>query len=90
MSKPKIVAMETPAGVSVGGYVVYEYDVKNLEGKLLTLIESLGLKDTQEKSVKSLFKDILYRSLYLDTIFVQGNILNEALKKNYEASKTSH
>jgi len=42
------------------GYVITNDQVNNLIGRLLTLIETLGLKDKQEKS----FKDILKQEIW--------------------------
>lgn len=41
-------------------YVVGEYAMQNLQGRLLTFIESLGLREGQEKAVK----DIIYQHVW--------------------------
>ena len=38
-------------------YGIQEYQLSHLEGRLLTLMESLGLRDTQEKAIKDLVKN---------------------------------
>lgn len=38
------------------GYIIQEYSVQHLEGRLLTLLESLGLPDKQETAAKGLFR----------------------------------
>lgn len=41
-------------------YAISDYQLSHLEGRLLTLIESWGMKDTQEKSVKDLVRKELW------------------------------
>lgn len=64
------------------GYVLFDYQISNLEGKVLTLIESLGLKDTQEKATKDIARDMIY-SLYRETMYITG----ESIEKAREMSK---
>lgn len=59
-----------PAEVSwPHGYVLEEGFVQHLEGRLLTIIESLGLKDIQEKAAKDLVRSEV-RRIYLDGLYV--------------------
>jgi hypothetical protein len=46
---------------SEGGYVTGGETIDNLVGRMLTLVESLGLKDTQEKAVKDLVRQEIWR-----------------------------
>jgi len=51
--------IKSSSGGSIGygyGYVLGEYMRDNIVGRLLTLIESLGLKDSQEKAVKDIIR----------------------------------
>ena len=41
-------------------YALSQYQLSHLEGRILTLIESWGLKETQEKAVKDLVKNELW------------------------------
>jgi len=43
----------------IGGYIIHGYEFTNFEklsGKLLTLIDSIGLQETQNKALKDLIK----------------------------------
>lgn len=43
------------------GLVIPETKVSYLVGRVLTIIEALGLKDTQEKSLKDLLQNEIYK-----------------------------
>lgn len=45
------------------GYVISRWTVPNLQGKLLTFIESIGLRDTQEKAVKDIISQIIWDTM---------------------------
>ena len=62
------------------GRAIYDYQIQSLEGKLLTFIESLGLKDSQEKSAKDIFRDIFYQVMYFETEYIGGEFLNIAIE----------
>lgn len=64
--------------------VIYPYQIQNLEGKLLTLIEGLGLSEKQETAVKELFKDTYYRTMYSETIYVFGEYAQPAIRQSAE------
>lgn len=61
------------------GRVIYDYQIQSLEGKLLTLIESLGLAEKQESALKDVFKDTFYRVVYFETTYVGGEYLQKAI-----------
>lgn len=46
------------------GYILLDYEIQHLEGQLLTLLESLGLREGQEKAAKDMFRGIYYRGVY--------------------------
>lgn len=87
MSKVKKVVGDIPnAVVSTGygpAYLVYDFHISRVEGKLLTLIEGLGLRDSQEKAVKDLTRDIV-QSLYRDTKYIYGEAVSVAIDKQDE------
>ena len=60
--KEKTIEVPVSSGYT-SAYLVHDYHVGNLVGKILTLIESLGLKDTQEKATKDIAREFIY-SLY--------------------------
>ena len=84
MSK-KNVDSNVPNGLAMDGRVIYDYQIGALEGKLLTFIETFGFSELREKAVKDVFKSILRTELYLETQYVSGDYLNEAISK-YRAS----
>jgi hypothetical protein len=43
------------------GYVIAQAQISFVQGRLLTLIESFGLKDSQEKAAKDLVSQELWR-----------------------------
>lgn len=92
MSKKSNVANQTggvvPDGVPMDGRVIYNYQIKELEGRLLTFIESLGLREGQEKSAKDIFRDILYRSLFNETLWVRGGLIGPVVTKAYEEARS--
>lgn len=65
------------------GYLVYDFQIGRVEGKLLTLIETLGLHESQEKATKDLTRDIV-QSLYRDTQYLYGQAVYAALEKQDE------
>ena len=52
------------------GYMVWSWQISHVEGKLLTLIEALGLGEKQESAIKNQVKENLY---YL---FTQTHLLS--------------
>jgi hypothetical protein len=77
MSKAKSLP---PSGIPMDGRVIYHHQISELEGKLLTLIESLGLKEKQEESVKNMFRDIYYRVVYYELEYLGGIQINKAIE----------
>jgi hypothetical protein len=41
-------------------YLIDNFEIKQIEGKLLTIVESIGLPDTQEKAVKGLVRQAVW------------------------------
>jgi hypothetical protein len=68
MSKKNV----NPSPVGWGwGYVISQDQIGFVQGRLLTLIESFGMKDTQEKAAKDLVSQEVYR-LYEGAISLDG------------------
>ena len=59
------------------GYVVSEDLPNYIRGRLFTLIEALGLKETQEKDQRKLAK---YKELGFDTLVIKGSELKNNKK----------
>jgi hypothetical protein len=73
---------ETPELVGYGsGYVINDYQLSHLEGRLLTLIESWGLKETQEKACKDLMRNELWG--LLNPCFIISGEDHTALRIKY-------
>lgn len=73
-----------PGATPMDARVVYDYQIQSLEGRLLTFIESLGLRESQEKSAKDVFREIFYSGLYRELVWVRGEdigpVVDKALK----------
>lgn len=68
--------------------LVYEDIPSTLVGKLLTLAESWGLPEKQEKSVKEMIRQEVYRAF--DTAWILGDDSHyEMRKKAYEFGQRS-
>lgn len=76
-----------PLGQSMDGRAIYDYQIGSLEGKLLTLLESFGLRESQENAAKDMLKSILRTSLYIETTYVYGEFLNPAIQKSVELQR---
>lgn len=74
-----------PAGSPMDGRVIYDYQIGSLEGQLLTLLEGLGMRESQEKAAKDMLKSILRTALYIETTYLYGEFLSEAVMKSHEA-----
>ncbi|MBC9882165.1 hypothetical protein G8O24_33090 [Bradyrhizobium sp. INPA01-394B] len=73
---------DVPSGDPMDGRVIYPFQISDLEGRLLTFIEGLGLRESQEKAAKDLFRDIYYTIMWDRTHYVDGRCLNEAIVKS--------
>jgi hypothetical protein len=76
-----------PLGSSMHGRAIYDYQIGSLEGQLLTLLEGLGMRESQEKAAKDMLKSILRTSLYIETKYVYGDFLNDAISKSDDAQR---
>lgn len=63
-------------------YAIEEYRLSHLEGRLLTLMESLGLRDTQEKAIKDLVKNEVWR--LTSPCFIINAEDHDALRSKYQ------
>ncbi|MDE2098534.1 MAG: hypothetical protein KGL39_14870 [Patescibacteria group bacterium] len=71
MSKNKQSTNPSPTTGWGWGYVIAQDQISYVQGRLLTLIESFGMKDTQEKAAKDLISQALWEiyhgAITLDT-----------------------
>lgn len=76
-------SLELSDNVFEGGMrAIHQDGIKYLEGKLLTLIEGIGLPLTQQEAVKQMLREILWPTLVEGTISISD--------KDYEALKKKH
>lgn len=61
-------------------FIVFPFQIARVEGKLLTLVESLGLRDSQEKATKDLVRDIV-QGLYRDTEYATPQLTSETMER---------
>lgn len=69
------------------GRVIYDYQIRELEGRLLTFIEALGLRESQEKSAKDIFRDVFYSIMYQQTVWVSGPVIGPAVTAAYDEAR---
>lgn len=68
------------------GYVVSESITDQIVGRVLTLVEALGLPERQEESLKSLMRQAVHSPFYDDAIFISQERHGE-LRKLYADEK---
>jgi hypothetical protein len=85
MSKKEKVGFGVPTGNAVYGYVVGEYFPKDMLGKLLTLVEVMGLTEKQEEAVKSEITQLIW-GLFEKAIYITPERYNE-IREIYFAEK---
>lgn len=62
-----------------GGYYITEDQISNLEGKLLTFIEAMGLEKSQESAAKSIVRQEVWELVPNESyIWVEESDLSEA------------
>ena len=73
---------------NVVGYVVGENTPNYLKGRMLTIVEALGLKDTQEKSLKDLISNEIWAE-FREKCFISSEFHTEikSVAKEIEAKE---
>jgi len=82
--------MKNTNGLSWGdGYVVQGNCADYLTGRVLTIIEALGLKETQEKSLKDLLRNEIYKIIKEEhgTLYIHEQLNNEIHRVLWEIKK---
>ena len=41
-------------------YIIRNWEIRDMEGKLLTLIETMGLQEKQESAIKGLIRQVIW------------------------------
>lgn len=75
------------------GYVIWEDAIGLIVGRVLTIIESIGLSNKQEEAVKSLIKQAIYEDckdyVYIDETLhsaIHKVLIEQKRNKNYPVS----
>lgn len=66
------------------GYAFQAAALSNLEGQLLTLIESLGLREGQEKATKDILRNTLWRWHSDMGVSIPAKMLYSLIREQYE------
>lgn len=75
MSMSKIIKSSSNEQVGYGyGFVLNEHDRGYIEGRLLTFLESLGLKDSQEKAAKDMLRQEVQSWFYPNALGISSEI----------------
>lgn len=61
--------------------IIKTWQVDNLIGKLMLIVETMGLNDRQEKSAKSLMKQEIWKE-FNEGIYISGAMQEENYKAN--------
>lgn len=95
------VVTEEHSHLDLNGYVINYVEVDRLVGKVLTLIETLGLPDKQESSFKDVIKQTIRKNigshsntfitkeLYDIVCFFNRELHNECIKQGKEVPEKS-
>lgn len=76
----------SPSQISLASLVIAPWEIQSIEGKLLTIVESIGLPQKQEEAVKGLVRQAIWDKLnYSDSrLYVYDDMfipLQESNKK---------
>lgn len=75
-----------PTNFSYGwGYVTTQNTPNHIIGRVLTLVELLGLREEQEKSLKELVRQEVWNAFY-DSVSIPPS-LNDSIRETYENFK---
>lgn len=69
------------------GYVIFDSFPDSIIGKILTLVEILGLPEKQEESTKSLIRQIIWNEIAENSIFISSERHSE-IRKEYLKQKS--
>lgn len=85
-NKNATVGPNTPQPYYESGYILDNYHIEHLTGRLLTLIEALGLRESQEKSLKDLVKQEVWK--LTDGCFIIPGSARQELYDKYRPTAT--
>lgn len=83
MSKKSNLPLEKEYKAGYGeSFVIFPYLIQRIEGKILTLVETLGLHESQEKATKDMARDIV-QGLYREAEWLPANLTTIILNEKY-------
>ncbi len=81
--------MRNPRVVPERAYMLPTYVLDNLVGRVLTIIEAMGLKDSQEKSAKDIIRQEIYYAFGPEMAQVlEGSLVYEIRRCEQEIKKS--
>ena len=76
--------------VSLDLFAFGNYEVQDMEGKLLTIVESIGLPQKQEEAVKGLVRQTIWNTVNQPfRVYLPEDLIAEAAKRQEEANKVA-
>ncbi|MFA6982126.1 MAG: hypothetical protein WC243_03840 [Patescibacteria group bacterium] len=78
ISNPKVRNQETPSHGN--GLVIGSWVPDSLVGRILEIIEAVGLPEKQETSIKNLIKDVIYqKTTQMEAVYIEAD-LHDAIR----------
>ena len=80
-----VISEETVGFVNYGrGFAVYDSVPDSLVGRIMPIIEGMGLKESQEKAIKGIIKGTIYRVFFDENFPITlSDELHSLLRKKY-------
>lgn len=83
MSKKSNVNNSNALNVGWGyGYVIFDNTPSQIEGKVLTILESAGLPDKQEEALKGLIRSAIWSTIHEQGIYI-SDIRHTQIRQAY-------
>lgn len=86
MAKKNLPHVLTATNPPVGGYMYYTYEMDDLYGRVMTTVESFGLRETQEKAAKDMLR-LHFNEFWSKVKYVTGDKAEEISESFYSARK---
>ena len=88
MSKSKNVMPSNVASVGYGNaYVIYMDTPSQIEGKILTILETAGLPEKQEEAMKGLIRGAIWNTIHDNSVFISDTRHNEIREAYWKMRK---
>ncbi len=82
MKKKENIGPSVSFGPEDCGYLYTPYQMKNLEGRMYTAIESWGMKDSQEKAAKDIARDV-FADFWNNVVYVNPETTHKIREEHY-------